>query len=512
MSLSPWLARYNSAGLSPIPLKEGTKKPYRDAWQTTPVSEQWRGLGDCNIGLLATGQHVIIDCDSSQTVEAFERWAGGLGLDPKMIPHNSTASSNRHYHLRARAVRQSFNWGKLAIGRGELRARNAYTVAPCSTFEARAYTWLDGTMPEAILLQTPISWTDLLTLIPPVTPPQPVEGLPVPLLHRPIPYRTALLLRRLHQADKGQPVMGYASRSEGEAAVVATLILQGWDFGQIAQLFHQARPGHFAEHKKQTAYLGRTYQKMLGRVCDTPERAQLAAEYQRAALAPWPGRSGAQDRAVYLGLLAIAWQFSTVTPLAAQRDLQLWAGLSERQTVQRTMRNLIGAGLVRKVYRGDERFLTNCYLLTTPLHTALNTTTTVSYGNSIVLFGNSELWTPRALGRSAGLVYAHLNSTPQKALGLAGKSGKHRKTVERTIARLEAVGLAERVTGGWIRGNVSIETAERDFDCQKYAGLRLAKVQRDREDFQEVRMLYCEKRQGQPKERGVSYLPKRDIP
>jgi hypothetical protein len=342
-----WLNRYELAGIETIPLKQNEKCPICKAWQITPSADQWDtvGPGSFNIGIRAGQGLAIIDCDAPQTTEAISDWSNGLGLN---LPTVQTQSGNRHFYLKCDNIPAGINWQRLAIGPGELRARNSYVVAPCSAIDGRLYQFITGN-PEEISILPPIAWADIAWLIDPekyVVNPE-LESLPIRLLKRSMPSDARKLLKACSFTDKGDPIGQYVSRNEAEGAVVAKLILAGWTFDEILHAFEQYRPGHFIEQRNPAEYLRRVYNWAVNSVTAKPIRVKVAENWHIARVAPWPGRAGSLDRLTYLGLLSIAYQCNNWKVRASQRHIALYAGASQRG-ISNSLKRLQEIGLVKK--------------------------------------------------------------------------------------------------------------------------------------------------------------------
>lgn len=512
-----WKERYDRAMLPTIPVARGTKQPILAAWQRIPPGEQWSQVGRDkfrgNLAILLGGGTVVIDCDAPQTVEAVSGKLEALGL---RTPYVHTPGGGRHYYLQVNDVPDGFNWTPLNIGPGELRARNATIMVPCSTYDTRRYQWAYGFKPEDVPTQRPVKWRDLSWLIKSqdaLT--EPLQEPPVRLLWRTAPAYVEWLLRVLRTAPKSQPIgkyrqgelIGkYASRSEAEAAVVAILILSGWPLAEIREQFDDARPGHYAEYEKPSyrrRYLETTYRNVLNELAQTPERQQIASWYRLAEVGDWPGRGGTLERATYLAIAATGWQFSTDTPAAAQRDIAQHAAAG-RRGVHNAIGRLIQNGLIRKVHNRRAANHATSYQIQaympqpfTGENSAPYTGLSVTYGARITHSNLGELWKRDALGRSAGAVYAHLTTeAPLTVNELARRTGKTRKTVRRALHRLAEYELAApqgtarngNGAAGWLLGRADVGDVADEFDCDVDAERRRWRHELEREAFQEALM------------------------
>ena len=507
MNLGEWRDRWTAAGFPVIPLWPGSKVATCESWQLLPPAAQWEQTSHVrypNIGARAGNGTMMIDADSSPTAARVRAGLEARGLHwPEVATRRGT-----HFYGRCSDVPAGFNYGLLdnEVGPGEWRARHSYVVAPCSQVNGHRYRFRIGS-PEAVARLAPIRWRDLEWLIgtrQAVT--FELEALPVRLLRRPMADRTRELLQALANTNgPTKPFGHYASRSEAEAAVIAGLILAGWTFEQVAELFDAVQPGHYAEHAHRDYYLARTYRKTLNYLASTPERQAAAAAYQAVDAAQWPGRGGALEHAVLLGLLAIGWQWNTTVAEAAVRSLAEHTAAG-KSGVHNALGRLQEAGLIRQVrgwqVHADRREAkANAYeicplIVQTESEPETDFAQRVDNSHSIeplletppvdivstyCAFEVQEVWARARLGRSAGLVYGHLGPDEIGVSALAEATGKHRNTVRKALHRLAERGLAEQAGRQWIRGPADLAAVARDLDAEGHA-----KRRRHRHDLQRV--------------------------
>ena len=494
-ALTSWRDRYTAAGLPPIPVRG--KRPRCAGHLLRPPPDQWAEVGpdfQGNLAVILGGPEsvCVLDCDDSRAVEAVSGHLEGLGAS---LPAVCTPSGGRHYYFKASGVPAGLTFARLApeIGKGELRARHCYVVAPASDIGGQWYRFLEGS-PEAIGRLRPIRWRDVAPWALAHRQPQqadPLDCLPVRLAWRELPPATEWLLRALRGAPKGVPVGVYPTRSEAEAGVCTTLGLCGWSFADVLALFNRERPGHFAEHARPREYLQRTFGKALGVLAASETRQALAQRYSEASACPWPGRGGGYDRAVYLALLAVCWQFDGFEVEASTRVLSEHAAMSYG-AVPNALKRLQNRGLV-----AQEK---PCYYDHSEAHAAtwrivMSKSCAIVTGGSVLCAAKAaegqasgglegvaaELWARSALGKSAALVYVALGSEARLVGELAEATGKHRQTVSKALRRLAAFALAEDTGRGWVRGPASLAEAAEVLDCEAEASLRRARHERQRE-------------------------------
>lgn len=499
--LRRWRDRWTAAGFPAIPLRPFAKAPMCRAWQLRPPGEQWSEAGGRsfrgNVGVVTGEGLAVVDCDAPETVQSVEMRFDAMNLHPPAV--KTASGDGRHFYIRIEDAPDG-NYTTLDpdVGPGELRyGPGAYVVAPCSQVDGNRYAFERGS-PERIARMKPLRWRDLQWLIdlnkPAVT--LDLEAPPVRLVRWPMPEKANTLLQVLAKADgPTRPFYGYQSRSEAEAAVVAMLILAGWSQDEISSEFAERRPGHFAEHARPDWYLRHTYADVLADLASTPERLEIARAYREAANAPWPGRSGARDRVVYLGLLAACWSWGTWEVRVSQRALAEYTAAS-RRGVRSSLTRLQKDDLVTKVqpwqwHGGDRRVeattwkLGQCTITTPVSHSGDAVSAQSACVVECGVEGAAELWARGGLGRSAGLVYRHLSDEPRAATELAELTGKHRHTVACAVGILESWGLAEQQTNGWVRGPEALESVAEALDAKAKASRRRARHELQRRAFRE---------------------------
>lgn len=500
--LTRWKDRWTAAGIPTIPLQPYRKAPMCAAWQARASADQWEAVGRGafrgNIGV-CTGQGLaVLDADSERTVEAVERHLAAMGLKPPTV--QTASGTGRHYYLMIRnAPDGNFTLLSNEVGPGEMRwGAGAYVVAPCSMVGDERYRFVSGA-PEQIREQKPVPWTDLAWAVADQSPDAlKFDRVPVQLAHCDIPRKAEVLLTILGQAEPGQELGPYPTRSEAEAAVVAMLILAGWDFEEIRQEFETRKPGHFAEHAKPVWYLRHTYQKMLNQIASTPARLELARCWRGARDAAWPGRGGALEKTSYLALVSSAWRAGAWTVRASYREIAEHAGAST-SGVHGALDRLQDSGQIERV-RAWQMDVSTARATTWQLSPMYNKRTvshnkkTVGFrGEAALAAGGSEavgavgavggeLWS-ELRSRSAGLVYDKLDGDSQSAAALARATGKHRHTVTRALKILENHGLAKESGGGWQRGPADLAAVAEEVGAVDAARYRRYQHERERQRF-----------------------------
>jgi len=503
------------AGYAVIPLYEKRPPQCVTSWQHIPPVDQWRladqsagGAWRGNLGIIAGGGIAFVDCDSPQSVENMRALLADLAGPTRTgrparyaayadttAPRVRTAHGGLHVYIRVKDVPTGFNWATLPaeIGSGELRVRNCYVVAPPSALsDGTRYKWQQG-KPEHINDLPAIAWADLISMGLVKAGTLTDAQLPdVPLLWRPAPAFAVDLAGILHTASPGQRVLGYASRSEAEASIVAHLILAGWSLPEIERFFEQHLPGTYADKpaSQRQAYLQLTYSNVLAVLKADPDRAMLGQLYEQANRAAWPGRSGATDKRAYQAILSLGWPAGKLTLAAASRDIAQLAAIDD-QTARMARRRLTEAGLLdylgmATVDGRPDYGKASWYRITGRLPAPAAD----SSGNSTTTSGGLEVWSWRKLGHSAELVYRHLPEQATASVAdLARVTGKAPRTVKAalyTLAHYELASHNGKTNRGsrWGRGPASLQSVARQLEAPAAATARRNRIEREREAYE----------------------------
>ncbi len=494
-ALEAWRQRYEGLGLATVPLFAGSKRPACTEWQATPPGVQWRDAGRSagNIGVRTGNGFAVADADSPQTVAALAAWIAGQGLKTPVV---STPSGGRHYWLRVAGAPGdvAFRLWRGDVGPGELRSGpGAQVVAPCSAVDGKRYRFVESA-PEDWLMLRPVRWSDLAGLVTParVTP---LDALPIPLPRRDLAEWAEWLLEALAHQSAGAAVsvyrdgvvIQYASRSEAEQAVILHAVWRGWSFEDVAALFEQRQPAHYAAQRDQAGYLRSCWRAALGWFAGTPARRVIADLWRWAESRPWSGRGGGNDQAAYLVLLRRAWLADTLTPHVSRRDVEEHASMGN-QGAAAALGRLTAQGLIERA--GRRRWAGDAQTWQLLPDVATGTDTLSGNGLQIAdvrqldnLPGGAELWA--ILGRAAGMVYARLNGEPLTIAALADATGKHRSTVYRAADTLARYGLAVLTDAGWSAGERSLDDVAREVGADAAKRSRERRIATERETWQE---------------------------
>jgi len=482
--LRQWRERYRLAGLDAIPLEPGTKRALCNRWQELGPEAQWQQAGaaaDLNVGIRAGGHLAVIDADTAAAAELLDARLSDMGL---VLPKVATPRGGAHFYLQLDdAPDGAYQLLDGAIGPGEFRTGpGAYVVAPASEVGGRAYEWVRGA-PEDVPRLAPVAFADCVWLVPGKTDAPRQIALPYELeatariRFEDVPPKWTRLLAALATAPKGKPIAGYGSRSDAEQAVLLALVVSGRQEGEAHTLFEQYRPGHYAEIGSQAgrrAYLQASYAKACGYFYSDATRRELAALHHAASRRAWPGRTGATDRAVYLATLRWCYQLGRAQADLPTRTIAEIAATDSR-TAGAALARLAGAALLTPVRAATCEKATT-YRLALP--TRLQPTCEVLEPSSADAY--AELWTPRRLGKTTGVIFDALTETPQQAAQLAAKTGTPERTTRRLLARLAAVGLAVPWGAYWCKGWRDVGDVAADYDAAGAAFARRQKHKRER--------------------------------
>lgn len=432
---------FEGLGFDTIPLKPGLKDPARRAWQTTDTFRQWRDIPqDSNIGLRGGGEAsaAFLDCDEKNHPGTYEnalRWLASLGYTPGEYPVIQTASLiGRHIYLNfagtipgnSRNLSPEFGSGEFRYGPG------AFVAAPPSIVDGRSYALIEGDY-----RQLPrVTQSDILPILSDkdLTP-----GFSLP--H--IPRNAAYLLH-------SQGIDRYPTRSEAEQALILSLINAGHDFNSVFSLF-MSNPcaGKFAElrsksEKTAIRWLHQSFTEAQNFAQSHNSKARQTADdaISWATSAPWPGKTGAVDRSIFIAHASIAYKAGAMSYAASARTLAELAGVSH-MTATRSTHRLIATQLL-ELQREAVTDCANIYQLghtvTLPKYSIVRKCNTMS---------SLDAFRWRGLGKSAGEIWVSLQDEPSSTDALARITGRHKKTVCRALERMQTLEMVQHVGDVW---------------------------------------------------------------
>lgn len=282
MDIFEWVTQYKLNGFSPFPLEPMSKQPVGG----TPLfkAEALLFTNHHNIGLFAGSSNglVIIDADNDKSKEMVTAKLYELKLLNWVTIVRTPKRGGLHFWLRVVDLPNDVQaYYKLSpqVGGGELRIRKpAYVVAPGSVIAEGKYEFTQGGV-EYFRSQPGVSWGSLGWLIPDrsrsqrmkkATAIEIVEKMKLP--YNPKPQVLKLLehikkplpgggIQRINYRT-GEPYNGtFDTKSEAELALVTGLVMSGWNYDSIRNLFDTETPEHYINAPSKSRYFDLTFCK-----------------------------------------------------------------------------------------------------------------------------------------------------------------------------------------------------------------------------------------------------------
>jgi hypothetical protein len=424
---------YEELGMDTLPLHPGKKDPVVRGWPRLDSALMWQNAPwNANIGIRTGGGLAVLDCDDKKQPGTFDeavRWLANLGLMPGDYPVIQTASKvGRHIYF-------SF-WGSISgdyrliapdFGAGELRyGSGAYVVAPPSEItDGGTYLLVEGDFRQ-------IPWVAIEDLIP-------------ILSNKDTDSKNSAsnIPRNSRSILNGHNIEIYKSRSEAEQALIIGLINAGHSFESVLTLFIKYPcAGKFKElysknPNKAITWLKRSYDNgvIWSENHESKGRRLAKAAINWAESVPWPGKTGAIDRGVFIAHATIAWRAGQLEYAASCRTL---AEMSEvaTQTARNATIRLCNAGLLKLSKSAIGKY-SNVYRLKVDKYVHFLTT---SCCEEVSKYDQpKDIFRTRGLGKSAGLIYSALQAGPASIKELAEVTGKNPKTVTRALKRMKNI-------------------------------------------------------------------------
>jgi hypothetical protein len=447
LAISDALDMYSDLGYDPIPLQRGTKKPLGRGWQNRPIYRLWADApDDINIGLRGGGlaQAAFIDCDEKSQVGTFdtaERWLAGLGYPPGDYPVVSTASGNgRHIYVSfVEELPGSVRRLDAGFGSGEFRYGSGGHVAapPSRIVGGMNYRLLDGD-----LRQLPrLGLNDVL----PILGNQAV--VPAPVLR---------MSRKAQALLHGNGIERYKSRSEADAMLVASLINSGYPVEAVLELF-ESHPtsGKYHElkatkgNKVALHYLRETYTEVFHwtQAHESKARRIAKAAIDWALSRPWPGRTGAVDRNVFVAHMKLASRAGKLIWAASSRDLAVLAGVNSNGTAARASHRLCSSGFIA-LQSAAIGTCASIFRLNLVLDNVEHSPSTPSVRECATLPPSHDAFRYGGLGKSAEHIFQTLQEMPRTMDETAERTGRSRRTVKRWLERMR--NFVDPLTGEYL--------------------------------------------------------------
>lgn len=199
----------------------------------------------------------------------------------------------------------------------------------------------------------------------------------------------------------------------------------------------------------------------------------------------WKGVAGENRRTVLLIAIGYAETTGCMAVRLPVRELAL-KGIMGTGTASRTLKWLTDNKILtltrddRTAKQGVQYRLPNPEAFHHVLQSGTNWEPVVSDSEFVPVRNTVEPEATAFLGKKTIRIGTHLTGTPQTAAELARNLGCHRSTATRALTKLEAEGLAERVTEGWVTGPKNIEKYHPGTDITVKRELKIIK---EREEF-----------------------------
>ena len=430
-------------GYDPIPLRPQSKLPISKRWQTRPTVRQWENVGEnVNIGLRANFDKSFLDADDKNipgTSGNIIRYMAGLGYQEGDYPLVQTPSNSYQLYVRFNGVLPGSTLNlKPEIGAGEFRfGQGAYVGTFPSRTDAGEYRLISGDIGRlpTLDLKDISALVEAQRRIASVSPPK------------------KRMSRLAFDLANGKGAENYRSRSEGEFALVLSLINSKYNYEEIKYIFdNYPTLGHYREKHKSLGegeahrWLFMTYQRALPiSEQESPVRRIIARFLQQAEILPW---SNSNNRQVLIAHLKIAHKAGRLEYAASVRDLALNAGIGI-EAVSKHTHKLLNEGLLTLEKEGYGR-LAHVYVLNVDkIEHSLGAADEWECSDMSCFevekhdaFRNG----PHRLGRRAGEIYALLLKKQLTVKEISDWSGAHPKTVERALKKMRSK-VIDRLTG-----------------------------------------------------------------
>lgn len=310
---------------------------------------------------------------------------------------------------------------------------------------------------------------------------------------------------RLLQGEVG----GFPSRSEQEYAIVVGLSNAHFTIDEIQVIFsNYPAAGKFQETYAQKPSQAIKWLRSMYRVAQEQgdskatiaTREKIKAAKKVAAGMRWPGRTSASDRKVLLAHLEIALRLGSCIYQASSRELGEKAKVTKDTACSSTNRLLameFEDMRIERIQRG-KRGTPDTYKVTLADNDNFNTTTIqVEYGRCIETDAllTHELFSSRKLGRTAGAIYANMES-PMSPKEVSDKLGIGVRTVQRNLKRMselvDASGeiheLVKQTSGKWQRVvGVNLDELSKSLGLKRKWALRRREHEVQRSQYHRAR-------------------------
>jgi DNA-binding MarR family transcriptional regulator len=292
----------------------------------------------------------------------------------------------------------------------------------------------------------------------------------------------------------------YASRSEVDQAIIASLVNAGFSWESILAAFRRyPAAGKFSSIYHADSHAGLEWLRVSWNEArdfcanTSPARKNALDLFNHAQSIPWRGRTGSTQRACFAAHCGLSYRSGHRIYHASVRDVAEFAGI-DKSTASTATARLCAAGALKLTQRAAYTFASKYEL---PLYSNLITKpeNTRSCGHSInpICVGVSavssfltpEAFRRKGLGLSCLEVLHALSAGPLSAPQIADKTGRHVQTVRTALKELKEHGLVAK-TGKYWRGR-SLEDIDLDDLARTVSVKGAALAQKERHSADRIR-------------------------
>lgn len=321
----------------------------------------------------------------------------------------------------------------------------------------------------------------------------------------------------------------YASRSEVEQAIIASLVNGGFSWESIVAAFRRyPAAGKFAEITRADPHAGLEWLRVswneAREFCanTSPARKNALDLFNYAQSIPWRGRTGSTQRACFAAHCGLSYRSGRRIYHASVRDIAEFAGI-DKSTASAATHKLCNAGAVKLIQRAAYTFGSKFEL---PLYSSLATATGSGSGSgnlalsatlhplgvcvsqsqtengkstklrtlykpycvgvsAVSSFLTPEAFRRRGLGLASFEVLQALSAGPLTAPQIAEVTGRHVQTVRSALDKLKERGLVAKSRKLW-RGR-ALEDIDLDDLARAVSIKGAAKAQKERHNADRIR-------------------------
>jgi hypothetical protein len=295
----------------------------------------------------------------------------------------------------------------------------------------------------------------------------------------------------------------YDTRSEAEAAICCALANAGFTFGETLALFESwTGPGKFRElaernPKSARRYFALTWRKATEFVTENPSPHKQLAQRLKvwASSRPWPGRTGASDRAIYVAHCTIVERCAQQPHGASVRELADLAGV-HWNTAARANHRLIKLQLLMLVQEATPSYPARYILLDVASEKSCDVALRYNppqglLRDCISILHSHDAFRWAGLNKSGAevlMALANADHGVATVTELAKATGRHRTTIcrklrgdpKRRVIGMFQLGLVEPVGGGMWRLVPEFNTAMLDKIAADLNTTGMGRRQRER--------------------------------